>query len=88
MAHPTHIFVVGCYRSGTTLLRNVLNASPYVKMAGETHFLRYRHNSFSGIRNTIRKMGDLKIESNMLKIVDFLYDRDKSKFWGGDWASC
>lgn len=38
MAQPSHIFIVGSYRSGTSLLRHVLNHSKDVAISGESHF--------------------------------------------------
>lgn len=35
-----HLFVVGSPRTGSTLLRHVLNRSPHVCLASETHFLK------------------------------------------------
>ncbi|MDH5236917.1 MAG: sulfotransferase, partial [Acidimicrobiia bacterium] len=37
--HPA-LFVVGCGRSGTTLLRSMLDAHPELAIPGESHFLR------------------------------------------------
>jgi hypothetical protein len=39
MDRPSHIFVVGSYRSGTSLVRSVLDNSEQVALCGETHFL-------------------------------------------------
>jgi hypothetical protein len=38
MTLPSHIFIVGSYRSGTSLLRNSLNCAGDVWICGETHF--------------------------------------------------
>lgn len=40
---PRHVFLVGCARTGSTLLRHVLNRSPGVSIAPETHFMRRAH---------------------------------------------
>ena len=39
MARADYIFIGGSYRTGTDLVRNVLNASDEVAICGETHFL-------------------------------------------------
>ncbi len=33
------IFIVGCSRSGTSLLRNLLRAHPHLTFPGESHFI-------------------------------------------------
>lgn len=38
MTRPSHIFIVGLPRSGTSLLRHILNLSPDVAIASESHF--------------------------------------------------
>ncbi len=38
MTQPSHIFIVGSYRSGTSVLRQTLNRSPEVAICGESHF--------------------------------------------------
>ena len=61
------IFLVGCPRSGTTLLQQMLDAHPAVAIAPETHFMHYfwdRRDSY----------GNLNIESNYQKILDNLTD--------------
>jgi len=39
MARPDFIFIGGVHRSGTDLIRNVLNAADEIRICGETHFL-------------------------------------------------
>ncbi len=38
-AHNPYIFVVGCPRSGTTLLQRMLDAHPQLAVANDTHFI-------------------------------------------------
>jgi len=40
MQDPPPFFIVGCPRSGTTLLRRMLDAHPEIGVAPETHFAR------------------------------------------------
>ena len=35
------IFIIGCPRSGTTLLQRMLDAHPEIAIAPETHFMQY-----------------------------------------------
>ncbi|HXG40435.1 MAG TPA: sulfotransferase [Candidatus Limnocylindrales bacterium] len=37
---PSHVFIVGCARTGSTLLRHLLNRHPRVAIASETHFFK------------------------------------------------
>lgn len=39
LKEPNHLFIVGCYRSGTTLLRQVLNLHEKIWISKETRFL-------------------------------------------------
>ncbi|BCX89354.1 protein-tyrosine sulfotransferase [Methylomarinovum tepidoasis] len=41
-------FIVGCPRSGTTLLAAILNRHPQVCVPPESHFYRYMHEHFKG----------------------------------------
>jgi hypothetical protein len=57
------IFIVGCPRSGTTLLQQMLDAHPDIAIAPETHFVRnfyLKQNSY----------GDLSQEINYYRLVD------------------
>lgn len=39
MVQSGYVFIVGSYRSGTSMLRNILNCSNEVAICGETHYL-------------------------------------------------
>jgi hypothetical protein len=57
------VFVVGCPRSGTTLLQRMLDAHPSVAIAGETHFMG---------RFWLRReeYGDLTIDASFARLLD------------------
>jgi hypothetical protein len=57
------VFLVGCPRSGTTLLQQMLNTHPAVAIAPETHFIR----RFWLQR---RNYGELTIDSNYHGLID------------------
>ena len=67
-----NFFIVGCVRSGTTLLRNILREHPKLACPEETHFFRwswpFRTQRFR-FHNTKAKL--LKKEQNVLyKVVE------------------
>jgi hypothetical protein len=69
---PEYIFVVGCFHSGTTLLRNVLDNSEKIS------FIRAETKFFGGflrskVRHHIRKFGNLLLDANIQKFVDDIY---------------
>ncbi len=65
-----YIFIVGCARTGTTLLRQILSLSPRVCIAPETHFIR--RFTWSVGRRT-KNWGDLGDDSNLDRMIDFMY---------------
>ena len=57
------VFIVGCPRSGTTLLQRLLDAHPLIAVAPETHFIRrfWQHRD---------RYGDLELDVVFSKLVD------------------
>lgn len=72
------IFIVGVSRSGTTLMRNILNESSQVAISRENHFLGHLIGA-AGMRHTLKRFGDLKIDSNVCKMVDYIYSGEMEK---------
>jgi hypothetical protein len=78
-----NIFIVGCNRTGTSLLRQILNKSPRVCIAPETHFLR--RFSQVGLERKIEKFGTLVNDNNVYQLVAYMYTGRKqvgSSYWG------
>ena len=83
------IFVVGVSRSGTTLMRRLLETSDRIGIAGENHFLGH-HLAREGARHYFRKLGDLNDDRTVRRLVEFIYSgeyarrslwREPSHFW-------
>ncbi|MCK5232109.1 MAG: sulfotransferase [Desulfobulbaceae bacterium] len=69
---PEYVFVVGCFRSGTTLLAKILDSSDEISFLwAETRFL----GGFlrSGFRHFIRSFGDLSKDVNVRRLVESIY---------------
>jgi hypothetical protein len=86
---PEAIFVVGVSRSGTTLLRRILQRSPRIGIAQENHYLGHLLPR-QGVRHHFRRLGDLGDDATIRRIVDSLYGggfrrrsrlREISPFW-------
>ncbi len=79
MSLPEYIFIVGSFRTGTTLLRKILNTSTDIAICGETHFLG--HLTKPGFRRDLAKVGDLTADAGARRIVTHIYDSPHSNFW-------
>ena len=86
---PEAIFVVGASRSGTTLMRNILERSPRIALARENHFLGHLRAS-EGTRHYFNRAGDLASDDTIRKIVEMIYSggyqkesrwREVSPYW-------
>lgn len=62
-SHGEPLFLVGCPRSGTTLLQRMLDAHPHVAIAPETFFIRK-------VYMRRREYGDLGRESNWNRLIE------------------
>jgi Sulfotransferase family len=88
-SEPEAIFVVGASRSGTTLMRHLLELSDRIALAAENHFLGHLRKS-EGARYYFRRAGELNSDETMRRITDMLYSgefqrrsrwRELSPFW-------
>lgn len=76
------IFIVGCARTGSTLLREILNRSERICLATETHYLRRM--SSVGLWKRIKRFGDLRNDCNVEKLVAYWYaahERGEKNYW-------
>lgn len=69
---PEAIFVVGVARSGTMLMRNLLQTSDRIAIAPENHFMGHILGR-RGARHFFRQVGDLTSDDAIRKIVDMIY---------------
>lgn len=68
------IFIVGVSRSGTTLMRRVLEGSSKVAICGENHFMGHLIES-EGVRQQLRRrFGERPADVEARRLVDFIYD--------------
>ena len=86
---PEAIFIVGASRSGTTLMRTIVERSPRIAIARENHFVGHLRES-EGARFYFRRLGDMHDDAVVRKLVDLIYSgdfqrrsrwREVSPFW-------
>jgi len=80
---PRYIFIVGLPRTGTKLMMNILESCQDrdCQIAPENFFLgRFLRR---GVRHAIKRLGDMSDDSNVSKLVDWMYS---GKFWGLYWS--
>ena len=68
------IFVVGCPRSGTTLLQLMLHAHPRIALPPETRFLLPAYDARL-------RFGDLRQEANRRALAEWIVDRRPTRFF-------
>jgi hypothetical protein len=68
----SHIFVVGVSRSGTSLMRRVLNSSPEIALCRENHYLGHLLPG-EGVRQQLRRVGGLGDDAAIERAVRFIY---------------
>ncbi|MBK9055288.1 MAG: sulfotransferase [Chloroflexi bacterium] len=77
------VFIVGCPRTGSTLLRQILNKSERICITSETHFMRRL--SRVGRQKKLAAYGDLQDEANVDRFLDYLYSEQQATatgYWG------
>lgn len=88
-ALPEAVFVTGVSRSGTTLLRSILESSGSIAIAQENHYLGHLLEGW-GARRQFARLGDPRDDATIRAIVDHLYSgafqrrsrlREISPYW-------
>jgi hypothetical protein len=86
---PEAVFVAGVSRSGTTLLRTILESTSQVAIAQENHFLGHLLEGW-GARRQFARLGDPHDDATIRSIVEHLYSgefqrrsrlREISPYW-------
>jgi len=86
---PEAIFIVGVSRSGTTLMRRILDRHPRVGIATENHYLGHLL-AWEGARHYFRRVGDLREDGAVRRLVYLIYSgelqrrsrlRELSPYW-------
>ncbi|MEX2546840.1 MAG: sulfotransferase [Chloroflexota bacterium] len=71
-SEPEAIFVVGVARSGTTMMRSLLETSDRIAIARENHFVGHLIDR-QGARFRFRHAGDLTDDAAIRRIIEFIY---------------
>lgn len=85
---PEAVFIGGVPRSGTTLMRTVLQKHPRIAIGDENHFMGHMLPRM-GVRNDLHRFGDLADDANVRRFVAHLYGpfmqgsrlREVSPYW-------
>ncbi len=86
---PEAVFIVGVPRSGTTMMREILERSDRIAIARENHFVGHVRRG-EGARYYFRQAGDLRDDETLRRIVAMIYTgefqqrsrwREVSPFW-------
>jgi hypothetical protein len=67
------VFVVGVSRSGTTLMRRILEGSSQVAICSENHYLGHLIGS-EGVRHRLAALGDLRDDAVVERVVNYIYE--------------
>ena len=78
---PEAIFIVGVARSGTTMMRYLLEASDRIAIARESHFMGHVFGR-RGARHFFRRAGDLTDDDAVRKVVDMIYSGEYERLAG------
>ncbi len=78
---PEAIFIVGVPRSGTTLMRFLLEGSDRIGIARENHFMGHILGR-RGARHFFRRAGDLNDDNAVRKVVDMIYSGEYERLAG------
>lgn len=83
IAHASHVFIAGLPRTGSTLTHRILNRSPEVRLAGETHFLGARtpFGRRTGYADRFAEAGDLRTDAGLEQVVTAIYASRGKSFW-------
>ena len=85
MSSEQYVFIVGLPRTGTSLTRAILNASPQITIGGESKFLpnpaergRGHRRSY---RDKFRRAGDLRTDEGIARIASEIYSQTERSYW-------
>jgi hypothetical protein len=73
-AEAEAVFVFGVHRSGTTLMRRILDTSTQLAVSGENHYLGHIL-ARQGVHHAISKLGDLRDDAVVDRVVAHIYGR-------------
>ena len=83
LAPASHVFIAGLPRTGSTLTHRILNRSPQVRLAGETHFLGTPGllGRRIGYADRFAAAGDLSTDAGVERVVTAIYASRGKSFW-------